>query len=467
MNYKQFVENFSRVACIISVNLKEEDDNNRYYVVEANEAYKRTVVDKPEDFVTNVPYTRYIPKAANFEDLCDTCVLSDKPVHTYFDIELYNAWMEVYLMPLASDDPDLRYLLFSYEMNPKADIEKMTDISSATATNVLKTCLKLRETGEFKDAVNSVVNDIRLQCGAESCRILLTDFSKKHCELLCEAYEDVSGRKPMTAYFGEDFFSIVETWPKLINKSNCFIITNPKDLDDAAKISPSWVESLRGAEVERLVIFPLRSDNETIGYIWVTNFDTTQTLMIKETLSLTAFILSSEIANEQNIRKMKIMSSTDLLTGVFNRNAMNNRILDSQNGTNRIEKPFGIFFIDVNGLKTTNDTNGHLAGDNLLKDVAGTLKELVNGRSEIYRVGGDEFMVIAADTSYEDFNKMNEALLQNCERPERAHFAVGACHSDENVDIFKAMQKADARMYEVKEEYYSRHPEYEWRKKPV
>lgn len=36
-------------------------------------------------FVTNVPYTRYIPKAANFEALCDECVTSNRPVHTYFD----------------------------------------------------------------------------------------------------------------------------------------------------------------------------------------------------------------------------------------------------------------------------------------------------------------------------------------------------------------------------------------------
>ena len=73
MDYKSFVANFSRVACVLSVDLKETDSNKRYLVVDANDAYKHTVVKKLEDFATNVPYTRYIPKAENFENLGDLC----------------------------------------------------------------------------------------------------------------------------------------------------------------------------------------------------------------------------------------------------------------------------------------------------------------------------------------------------------------------------------------------------------
>lgn len=128
VDYKDFVDSFKRVACVISVDLKgEKGDDYRYLIVEANEAYKRTVVKDIADFKTGVPYTRYIMKTANFENLCDTCVTSNVPIHTYFDIELYNAWMEVFLMPLESGDPDMGMLLFSYEMNPKADIDKLAD----------------------------------------------------------------------------------------------------------------------------------------------------------------------------------------------------------------------------------------------------------------------------------------------------------------------------------------------------
>ena len=468
MDYKEFAESFKRVACVISVNLKVENDDSRYLIIDANDAYRRTVVKSLDDFKTNVPYTRYIMKAANFEALCDTCVKQNIPIHTYFDLELYNAWIEVFLMPLESGDPDKGLILFSYEMNPKADIDKLADISSETATNVIKTCLKLRETSDFRESMKAVIKDIRKQCGSQRCSVLLTDYEKREYSLLCEDYDpDDPSQVPLEDFLTEEFYAVIETWPRLINKSNCYVMTSERDMDEAHKIAPEWIDSLKMAGVKSLVIYPLRSDNKTIGYIWAGNFPTDKTLMIKETLGLTSFILSAEVANDQNVRKMKIMSSTDLLTGVFNRNAMNNRISEDVSGTKLIQKPFGVFFIDVNGLKTINDTQGHLAGDNLLKDVASSLKELKNKNVEIYRVGGDEFLIITPKTNPAEFLKLEEELKQNCERPNRAHFAVGSCHSDEHDDIRKAMQKADARMYEVKEEYYSRHPEYEWHNKPV
>lgn len=467
MDYKSFLDNFTRLACVISVDLNETDRDSRYKIVGANDAYKRTVVEKLEDFECNVPYTRYIQQADNFEALCDECVTKDRPLHTYFDIELYNAWMEVFFTPLTSDEPGKKYILFSYEMTSKADIDKLADISSETATNVIKTCLKLRETDDFQESMNAVIADIREQCGAKRCSILLADHENRKYSLLCEDYGNDPNQIPLSAFLTEDFYNVIDTWPRLIRKSNCFAMVNDEDMEEAHEIAPEWIDSLRSDNVRTLVIYPLRSDNKTIGYIWAGNFPVEKTLMIKETLGLTSFILSAEIANEQNVRKMKIMSSTDLLTGVYNRNAMNNRISEDVNGTRLIKKPFGVFFIDVNGLKTINDTQGHLAGDNLLKDVALTLKELNGENIEIYRVGGDEFLIITPKTSPAEFLKIEEELKSKCELPNRAHFAVGSCHSDENDDVRRAMQKADARMYEVKEEYYSRHPEYEWHSKPV
>ena len=459
MDYKAFLSQFRRLACVVSVNLDKEGED-RYHVLEANDEYKKTVVDNIEDFVPDVPYTRYIQKAANFESLSENCVMTERPMHTYFDIELYNAWMEVFYTPLVSKDPKRKLLLFSYEMNPKADVDKLADISAETATHVLKTCLKLRETNDFQDAMNAVIADIRVQCGAKRCSILLTDFEKREYSLLCEDYGNDPNQLPLSAFLREEFYAVIETWPKLMNKSDCYIISNESDMEEAYKIAPDWINSLRRDGVQSIVIFPLRSDNKTIGYIWAGNFDPADTLKIKEILSLTTFILSAEIANEENVRKMKLMSSTDLLTGVFNRNAMNNRIIDEVEGKNPIKKPFGVFFIDVNGLKTINDTRGHLSGDELLKDVASTLKELCGKNVEIYRVGGDEFMIIAQDMTEDEFEALKESLIRHSERPDRAHFAVGGCHSVEAEDIRKAMQKADARMYERKPEYYERHPEY-------
>ena len=467
MDPKVFISAFKGIACVLAVDLNVEYGEKRYLVVDGNEAYIKSVGRTLETFERNVPYTTYIAKAANFETLCETCAKTGKPLHTYFDIEKFNCWMEVFYMPLDSDDPDKKYVLFSYEMNLKADIDKLTDISSEAATNVIKTCLKLRETTDFGESMKSVIRDIRQQCDSKRCSILLVDHEKREYSVLCDDYEDEPDQRPLESFLNEEFYDVVDTWPRLINKSDCFIITSERDMESAYEIAPEWIESLRMAGISSLVIYPLRSDNKTIGYIWAGNFPIEKTLRIKETLGLTTFILSAEIANDQNNRKMRVMSITDLLTGVYNRNAMNNRISYDVSGDDEIKKPFGVFFIDVNGLKTINDKQGHLAGDNLLKDVASSLKELKGKNIEIYRVGGDEFLIITPNTDRDAFDGLHDQLLKNSEREGRAHFAVGACHSTEYDDVRRAMQIADARMYEVKEEYYHRHPEYEWHNKPV
>lgn len=139
--------------------------------------------------------------------------------------------MEVFFTPLASDDPDRKFILFSYELNPKADVEKLADISSETATNVVKTCLKLRETNDFQKAMDSVIADIREQCTAKRCSMLLTDFEKREYTLLCEDYNrDDPAQVPLTAFLNEDFYRISED----LNGSNpiprpfglCFIDVN-------------------------------------------------------------------------------------------------------------------------------------------------------------------------------------------------------------------------------------------------
>ena len=425
----------------MSLDLHDVKNSESYKIVEANSIYRKTVVKDPGDFRCNVPYTDYIRMDKNFEKMVEECVTKMAPVHAYVDAAFFNSWMDIYMFPLSSTDKDTGYCLFSYSMTPKADVDKMMDINADTALHVLKTCLRLRGTTDFQEAMDSVIADIRESCNAMRCTILLTDFENRKCSPLCESYIDHVNEFPMDYYLDEHFFDIVETWPRLIDGSNCFMISDEEDLKRVDEIAPEWAASLRKAKVESLVIYALKAEDETIGYIWAGNFDTSNITKIKEILEITTFILSSEIASHEMIKKMKMLSSTDLLTGVMNRNAMNNRILDNDSGARPINEPYGIFFIDVNGLKTINDTNGHIAGDDLLRDVAVTMKEHFTD-GEVY--------------------KLEENLIADSERPGRAHYAVGSSHSDDTHNIKKSMQIADTLMYENKEKYYKRHPEYEW-----
>ncbi|MDD5941092.1 GGDEF domain-containing protein [Fibrobacter sp.] len=114
------------------------------------------------------------------------------------------------------------------------------------------------------------------------------------------------------------------------------------------------------------------------------------------------FFLAAEIANHQLVNQLEILSSVDMLTGVKNRNAMNNLVSRIVTGKLPAPKRFGVVFADVNGLKPVNDNEGHEAGDNLLKRAARVLKEAFEGY-DVFRAGGDEFVVVAQDIGRDDY----------------------------------------------------------------
>ena len=213
------------------------------------------------------------------------------------------------------------------------------------------------------------------------------------------------------------------------------------------------------AHVSNLVLYPLRANNETIGYIWATNFDVSDTLNIKQILEITTFLLAAEINNYLLYERMKAQSITDSLTNVLNRNAMNNRITDIVNGDYIIKNPYGVAFMDLNGLKATNDREGHLVGDQLLRDAAAILKEKFKG-SDIYRVGGDEFLIIVENKTEDEFNALVDNIRKLSEESDRIKFAVGTCFVEASHEVREALHIADENMYKEKEKFYINHPEF-------
>ena len=120
---------------------------------------------------------------------------------------------------------------------------------------------------------------------------------------------------------------------------------------------------------------------------------------------------------------------------------------------------FGIVFADLNGLKTVNDGDGHNAGDTLLKNAATALKDSFPN-CEIYRAGGDEFVVIAMDKPKEIIEEQIEVLRKKADDPKTpVSFAVGFYYDENHGDIRAAMREADARMYEDKKQFYAKFPE--------
>ncbi|MBO6205472.1 MAG: GGDEF domain-containing protein [Lachnospiraceae bacterium] len=453
MDFKGLVDSFSQVAAVLSVELKGENEYGAVRLVEANDLYIASVRERGCEFVPGELYTSVIERDMTFEGMCYQCVRKNQPVHLYVEIEMLHSWLSNFVLPLHSDQEGIGYCLFTYEMMPQLDPSMLANSSAGMAEHVLKTCIRLREIPDFEEAMQDVIEDIRELCAATHCCILTVDEERESCAILCEAVKKESGHAPLKELIRPEFYNVVKTWPKAIEGDNSCVVLSEHDMRELEQLTPEWAATLRRDGVRSVVLYELKNNKRRYGYIWALDFEITRADMIKQILGTTTFILSAEIASHQMYHDMEEMSRTDLLTGVLNRNAMNNRIDNCDNDVLLQRGSFGVVFADVNGLKIMNDTYGHVAGDELLKKAAGVLIETFRGQ-EIYRAGGDEFVVLTQRIEEAEF----EACLDRL-REQTDLFSVGGLYSNKGGDVRRMMQIADERMYEAKEAYYRAHPE--------
>lgn len=117
------------------------------------------------------------------------------------------------------------------------------------------------------------------------------------------------------------------------------------------------------------------------------------------------------------------------------------------------ESRLGFISIDLNGLKTVNDTEGHEAGDRLLVQ-AGELLRKVFYYDDIYRTGGDEFVVIMVGVERDTFERKIGRIRRDAVKNSRVSFAIGGQWSDGSDDIGDIFREADEKMYLDKKAYY-------------
>ena len=465
MDLQSFVDNLDTMTCVMSVEMKEDGKRGDIRIVCGNQAYVDSIEkawDGPQldstKFVPNSLYQNYFPTDLNFEEICYRAAVLKQPVHTYVHPERFDFWFNLFLLPLKNEG-NIYYCTYTQEVKPNADVEQMATKSHEISDAVLSTCIKLHGAKDFRVTMRDVIKDIRKICKASTCSILTFNEKERTCKVLAEDRDPNTHLQSMKAVLNEEtsFYDLVESWPDTLAGSNCLIIKDASDWDYVQTKNPAWYKSLRDNCVESIVLFPLKNAEKTMGYIWATNFETSNVANIKEALELTTYFVSSSLSNHRLLKELKVLSSIDLLTGVLNRNEMNHRIdaiiHEEEHYTN-----LGVVFADINGLKRVNDNNGHSSGDDLLKNAAAILEEIFYD-CEVYRAGGDEFMILIFDTNEDDLKARLQKIKDSNLGFSTASFAAGYYFLEDSKDILKALHVADEKMYEDKDAFYKAHPQ--------
>ena len=465
MDFQAIVDGIDAMTCVVSVEKLAGGGCGTIRVVTGNRAYLESIEHPApgtemltRKFVPNSEYTRYLTRDLNFEDFCYRSAVEKKCLHAYVRPDRMDAWLNMTFLPLASEEGGLYYCTYTMELSREHSAERMSNVSGELASAVLETSLKLRGARDFEAAMGEVIRDVRLLCGAEYGCVLLMDHALRTCRVLCEDLAEETELRRSGSLEGAEFYAIAARWEAAIAGSNCLMVKSERDKEVVRARDPAWYASLREANIQTLVLFPLKTGDELLGYIWAANFDPERSGRIKETLELTTFILSSEIANFLLLHQLRRLSSQDLLTGVNNRNRLSERIAALSEGREGAGGPVGVVYADLNGLKEINDTEGHVAGDALLRDAAGALRQVFR-EEEIFRVGGDEFTMILSGASEASLAEKEAALRRAAAKYPRVEFAIGSCAVEDGRDIDEALRRADQRMYADKKRYYELHPE--------
>ena len=148
--------------------------------------------------------------------------------------------------------------------------------------------------------------------------------------------------------------------------------------------------------------------------------------------------------------KLTTVAESDLNTRLHNRNAYENRLRDYPL---RCSNSLTCVYIDVNGLHELNNTYGHEEGDKMLRTVACILREIF-GEEDSYRIGGDEFVAFALDSTDTELNENMEQFVRQVEEAGYSVAVGTASHSAGGIDIDALVKKAEQRMYLDKSRHY-------------
>ena len=127
--------------------------------------------------------------------------------------------------------------------------------------------------------------------------------------------------------------------------------------------------------------------------------------------ALAAFLARILRRSWQNNRTLLAHAMRDPLTGLHNRRALTAQILQWTAWAARYGKPLALLAIDIDDFKRVNDAHGHQAGDRTLVYIAEVIRREVRASDLVARIGGDEFVVLAPETSVGEATAMAERML--------------------------------------------------------
>ncbi|MBM3250277.1 MAG: sensor domain-containing diguanylate cyclase [Candidatus Omnitrophica bacterium] len=177
---------------------------------------------------------------------------------------------------------------------------------------------------------------------------------------------------------------------------------------------------------EELVLIPLKAKDKVNGIIVADNFITKEPIT-KDDLRMLIMLANQAglaIENSQLYEKTVMLSNMDSLTELWNHGYFQFLLQSELDKAKATSTPLTLMMVDIDDFKIYNDILGHQAGDRILKDLAGLLKNLSRKMDYVCRYGGEEFTIILPATEKKEAFQIAERLRLDIEKHPFAHEEV-------------------------------------------
>jgi diguanylate cyclase (GGDEF)-like protein/PAS domain S-box-containing protein len=184
-----------------------------------------------------------------------------------------------------------------------------------------------------------------------------------------------------------------------------------RNLDDAYRRSRIAGDLMRGVRAEAITAVPISDGEHVLGALVCLfgrqrSFDQ-NSIDLKHALARQAGLVLSRVALQEALERLAMR---DHLTGLANRNLLDERISHALAVARRTRQPIALLFADLDGFKRINDELGHRAGDMVLQVISERMVASVRDTDVVGRFGGDEFLVVCESTDAESAMHVAERL---------------------------------------------------------
>ena len=322
-------------------------------------------------------------------------------------------------------------------MKQKEKVEEHLEIETT-----LNACIReLSSEDDIYDSINNLLHTINEYFQADRSYIFEIQADGN---TLSNTHEYVrEGVIPQKDNLQEVPLEVISTWLEYFRKDKVYFIA---DLEQE-KGSITY-DMLREQQVERLLAVPLGRKEKILGFLGVDN--PRKHYNDATLLSSIQYFITNSLVSKKQQEQLLYLSYSDHLTQIYNRNKYM-EVLDELHR----EPPSqtGVAYIDLNGLKNVNDKQGHNAGDQLILGAATVISKVVEG--QVYRIGGDEFVLICPGIDQEEFHEKIQDILQGMKQC-NISISLGSIWKEDQIDIDEMLKEADRLMYIEKEEYHKK-----------